>query len=637
MDSRPILISFCLLSLTARSATRVPASRLLDEMIHRSTLVEPGGKPFYLKATITDKDDAKSEFNGTVEEYWVAPTKWRRVIRLRDFSQTRIVNGDMVSEDNNGDYFPLHDEMLANEIVDPLPKSAVDLINTLGLMGAEPGSGEGQCMSEKYFNDSDGKETRVLLAYDCKTGLLNYLWSPTCCYGVMTDYRKFHNKMVAHATKDDPINIRVDTLRDLDSPDEALFAISQPTPPEKRITTIRVGETEARKLIVEKTEIQWPPVSRKPGAGSMKVEIVIGRDGRVKEARSYSPVDNATEEAALTSIQHWTFQPQNVDGVPAQVDTELIIPFPAAFQGTDAKQPEVKPIFDKMRAAGSLRIDGAPGFHMKAHFRSEDGAAHGSYEETWLSPTKWRREVQLQDSSVLEIRAEDAFYRTFPGKYAPRLADDVIDSLAFSLPGDNGSDLHDADWGAVNANLSNLPLLRLSNGYINPQGRPDPLTTLYFVEEKTGFIRGRFHYLLTIFNDLQPFGNKTVARKVTILGGDVKKMEIMIDTLELAPNASESVFSAPGVKPLYKSGDEDERFTQARLLYKINPSIPGWHGRVTCEINIDEHGHVRGVEVKGTADESIIQPIRAALMNWEYEPATINGHPSLGFAHVNVQ
>jgi hypothetical protein len=24
-------------------------------------------------------------------------------------------------------------------------------------------------------------------------------------------------------------------------------------------------------------------------------------------------------------------------------------------------------------------------------------------------------------------------------------------------------------------------------------------------------------------------------------------------------------------------------------------------------------------------------------MSWEYEPATINGHPSLGFVQVNVQ
>ncbi len=27
--------------------------------------------------------------------------------------------------------------------------------------------------------------------------------------------------------------------------------------------------------------------------------------------------------------------------------------------------------------------------------------------------------------------------------------------------------------------------------------------------------------------------------------------------------------------------------------------------------------------MKGTTDESVIKPIRAALINWEYEPATI--------------
>jgi len=637
MRSRIALSLFLLSQLSVAGANRIPVSKLLDQMIHRSTLAEPGGKPFYLKATITDKDDAKSEFNGTVEEYWVSPTKWRRVIELRDFSQTRIVNGGMIYEDNKGDYFPLHDEMLATEIIDPLPSSAVDLMNKLELMGAEPGSGTGQCMAEKYFNDAAGRETRVLLAYDCKTGLLIYLSSPTCCYGVMTDYRKFHSKMVAYATKDDPVNIRIDALRDLDATDEALFAISQPTPLPKRMTTEKVSETEARTFLAAKTEIQWPPVSKKPNGNSMNVDIVIGRDGRVKEASSYSPVDNAVEDAALAAIKKWAFQPQNVDGVPAQIETSLNIPFPAEYQSA-ATQPEVKPIFDKMRAACNLRLDGAPSFHMKASFHSEDGAAKGSYEETWVSPKKWRKEVKVNDTSVVEVRTEDAFYRTFPGKFAPRLADDVVEFLSFSVPGDNGSDLHDADWSTVNTKLGNLPVLRLSNGYISPQGKPDGLTVVYFIEDKTTFIRGRYHYsTLTVFNDLQPFGEKTVARKLTMLGGDVNKMEITIDSLEPAANVSESFFSISGVKPIYTRGEEDQRFTQPGAVYIVKPSIPGWHGKVTCGVKIDEHGHVRDVEVKGTTDESVIKPIRAALMNWEYEPATINGRPSLGFVQVNVE
>lgn len=84
-----------------------------------------------------------------------------------------------------------------------------------------------------------------------------------------------------------------------------------------------------------------------------------------------------------------------------------------------------------------------------------------------------------------------------------------MDAISFSLPGDNGSDFHDADWSVTDTKLANLPVLRLSAGYINPQGKPDPLAKLYFVEDKTAFLRGRYHYsAITVFNDLQPFGEK---------------------------------------------------------------------------------------------------------------------------------
>lgn len=315
-------------------AKKIPVGRLLDGMVHRSTLAEPGGRSFYLKATISDRDDDKSEFNGTVEEYWLSPTKWHRVIKLRDFSQTRIVNGDMIYEEDNGDYFPVDDETLANEIVDPLPKPAVDLVRKLDLVATEPGWGVNSCVwPEKYFKDADGQEKR---AYDCRTGLLFYLWSPYPSYGVMTDYRKFHNKSVAFATQDNPINIRIDTLRDLDTPDEKLFTIAQPTPPAKRITTKKISETDARNLIVQKAEISWPAISKKPNTDSISVNIVIGRDGRIKQAGAYSPVDNAIEDAALTAVRKWTFIPQMVDGIPAQIETTLTIPFAAGPQNADA-------------------------------------------------------------------------------------------------------------------------------------------------------------------------------------------------------------------------------------------------------------------------------------------------------------
>jgi TonB family protein len=379
--------------------------------------------------------------------------------------------------------------------------------------------------------------------------MLIYLWSPTCCYGVMTDYRKFHNKMVAYATKDNPINIRIDKLKDLDSPDESLFAIAQPTPSERRLVNENLTETQVRTFLISKVEVQWPQSKKSPDK-SMTVDVVIGRDGRVKEAKTYSRVDNEVEDAALTAVSTWTFQPQTFDGVPAQISTSFTLPFPADYQKVDASQPYARPMFDRMRAAGDLRLEGAPAFYMKANFHSEDGSGKGTYEETWIAPEKWRREVKVNDTAVLEVRTETAFYRTFPGKYAPRLADDIMDAISFNLPGDNG-DFHDPDWGVTDTKLGNLPVLRLSAGYINPQGKPDPLARQFFVEEKTAFLRGRYHFsAITIFNDLQPFGQKTVARKLTIIGSSAGKVEIGIDALEPATKVDEAIFKLPGVNPV---------------------------------------------------------------------------------------
>jgi hypothetical protein len=161
---------------------------------------------------------------------------------------------------------------------------------------------------------------------------------------------------------------------------------------------------------------------------------------------------------------------------------------------------------------------------------------------------------------------------------------------------------------------------------------------VYFVEEKTGLVRGRFHYVnLTVFNDLQMFGEKNVARKLTLLGADVKKMEITVDTLELAKNVNENIFQPCGVKPVFTSEEEDMRFTRPQPVYTLKPTAPGWHGNALCDLQVDEHGHVRSVEVKGVAEDSIVKAIRSVLMTWEYQPATINGHPSLGFVHVKLE
>jgi len=99
----------------------VSVGEAADHAVQQSKLTLPGGTPFHLKAHIASSGAPKPEYSADIEEYWVAPEKWRRTVEAAGFSQTLIANGGQLSETIKGDYYPfwLHD--LVTALVDPLP------------------------------------------------------------------------------------------------------------------------------------------------------------------------------------------------------------------------------------------------------------------------------------------------------------------------------------------------------------------------------------------------------------------------------------------------------------------------------------------------------------------------------------
>ena len=90
---------------TATSAQQVSAPSHSTPTVVQATLIAPGSLPFHIKAVITEGRDPDPV--GHVEMYWVAPNRWRRTIEADNFSQTLVVNGDNVFEQDSRDYFPL--------------------------------------------------------------------------------------------------------------------------------------------------------------------------------------------------------------------------------------------------------------------------------------------------------------------------------------------------------------------------------------------------------------------------------------------------------------------------------------------------------------------------------------------------
>lgn len=102
-----VAVSLALLGLSVFGLTKDPADAI-KKAVERSTLDQPGTKPFHLKAVLapTRASDQGSSRTGEVEIWWASPTRWRREVRSPNFHQIAIVNGSQEWQKTGGDYFP---------------------------------------------------------------------------------------------------------------------------------------------------------------------------------------------------------------------------------------------------------------------------------------------------------------------------------------------------------------------------------------------------------------------------------------------------------------------------------------------------------------------------------------------------
>src|SRR5208283_2248979 len=123
------IVGFALVGdLMASDARAIPLAEVAQHAVEQAKLTLPGSSPFHLKATIVETTNPDSAYRGEIEEYWVSPEKSRRTISSPGFSQSLIVNGDQLSEQDKGDYFPWWLNDLVTAIFDPLPLNALDVL-----------------------------------------------------------------------------------------------------------------------------------------------------------------------------------------------------------------------------------------------------------------------------------------------------------------------------------------------------------------------------------------------------------------------------------------------------------------------------------------------------------------------------
>jgi hypothetical protein len=296
----------------------------------QATLTEPGGTPFYLQAVITERGDPNEHVD--IEMSWVAPDKWRRTIKSQEFSQTLIVNGDKVFEQDSDDYIPLGIQVLASAMVDPRP--VVDAVRP-GDPVLTRANGKADESGRMCF-DPAGKICGV-----SRYGLTESVGGPGRSVD-FADYRDFKGKRVARLLNyrvdpGDSFQARVITLGELESRDEGQFSIADPTPREKQIRSVIVPETELRALALQPTEIIWPQVLEdNRTTGETSYYLSLDRSGTVREILPLSVAVERADDSARRQIMKWKFKPVVRDSVPVQAEAVLNFHFDTRAYGPAA-------------------------------------------------------------------------------------------------------------------------------------------------------------------------------------------------------------------------------------------------------------------------------------------------------------
>jgi hypothetical protein len=280
----------------------------------QATLTAPGSAPFQLKAIITEGHEPDPIAH--VEMFWVSPDKWRRTIKSDDFSQTLIVNGDKVFEEDSGDYFPLGLQTLVAAMVDPKP-----ILDAL-----RPGD-RLQTKANGASSESGAVSFGRGIIGTGPYGLMEHVGAAGHSVDFMM-YENFKGKRVARllinsVSVGDSLHAKVTELKELKNHDEALFSVAQPTPKEKLIRSVVIPEAEFRSIGLETHAIIWPQVLDGRTTGAATFYISLDRSGRVREVLPVQTDNERSNDSARRQIMRWKFKPLIKDGFPVQAESIL--------------------------------------------------------------------------------------------------------------------------------------------------------------------------------------------------------------------------------------------------------------------------------------------------------------------------
>jgi hypothetical protein len=306
--------------------------------------------------------------------------------------------------------------------------------------------------------------------------------------------------------------------------------------------------------------------------------------------------------------------------------------------------------FERASDQMNLRTPGSAPFHMKVKFhafpgvellppgKSEIVAGDGLYEETWISPQQWRREVTLGSYHAVETHNDRVRKIQVSSDYEPSrvvmLMEALLSPIArYALSPDLQT--HPFHWKTDRFSISGHTFVRIAAS-ADVSSHITRGTAYVFLPSGI-LLQSNVNDLVTTWQDDVVFAGKVVPRHISIQAGAVRDLltaELMVEnpgTLDPAAFDFPGEPADPGMtlRPLTGYADRPPEAIKTSGFVSEQETYPDMimHGIV------DRRGSLREVEViymqaiGGTAATDSPQRLTDAARHYKFRPAEIDGSP----------
>jgi TonB family protein len=299
-------------------------------------------KPWHVKISFTmNTPDGKPAQQGTFEEFWAAPSEYKRTFVTPAFNQVEFGTADGPRRKGSPDSAPAELLRIVDEFLNPIPLDAAAMgaaklqtqavtLGTTKLVCVSAALPASATQPASIISDCMQENSPILLLTVEKGGQ-----SKTSRDSIVKFQDHYFPQSVERysaipgmppprpGTPQPPLKpeltAKMETLEPLTAIDEAQF-----TPPADAVAAPKVvamDEKTTKKQLLQHPMAEYPPAAHYAHVGGVVVVALrVQTDGHVTNLRVVSG-DPLLQQAAIDAIRKWTYKPFVVDGQPVEVDT----------------------------------------------------------------------------------------------------------------------------------------------------------------------------------------------------------------------------------------------------------------------------------------------------------------------------